>query len=452
MPAFSGRGGVRTAARASTKRGLAGRQIAGMPRPARVGSGAARRHRRRAGSRPPFSPAAARATADTQPLDLGEEGELRRRHHQRQDRSRSRGRRRSPSTAGSTTASTARRSVISRCTKSTLRPKAIGSTPRTAAPAVSSTGRARSRQVLQDRLLDRHALAPQPVIGVDQHDVVVRHDAGQRDDADAGHHDAEGLAHDHQAEEHADRRQDDRRTAPAPTLDSLLNWASSTAKIRKIAAPNALPRKALGLGRAPRPRRSSFQLTRPLKSVVASSLGDLLLHRGGLHALGDVGGDRDHALAVDAVDDAGRAAPARARRSCRSAPSPPASAMRRSSIWLSVRRSSGTRTMMSTGLSLVCRPVVGDLQAVGDELHHRADRRRRRCRICAASALSISSRQSMPGIGRPLSRSRISGRLASSPPTLQRRLRGAPRDSRWTAGSGSACRSAARPSAPSPRP
>ena len=72
-----------------------------------------------------------------------------------------------------------------------MRPKAIGSTPRMAVTAVRSTGRARSRQVREDRLLDRHAFAAQAVVGVDQHDVVVGHDAGERDDADAGHHDAE---------------------------------------------------------------------------------------------------------------------------------------------------------------------------------------------------------------------------------------------------------------------
>ena len=49
------------------------------------------------------------------------------------------------------------------------------------------------------------ALRPcQAVEGVDQHDVVVHHDAGERDDADARHDDAERLAGDQQAEHHAD--------------------------------------------------------------------------------------------------------------------------------------------------------------------------------------------------------------------------------------------------------
>ena len=63
---------------------------------------------------------------------------------------------------------------------------------------------------LQDRLVGALPFAPQPVVGVDQHDVVVHDHAGIGDDADAGHHHAERLAHDHQAEQHADGRQHDR--------------------------------------------------------------------------------------------------------------------------------------------------------------------------------------------------------------------------------------------------
>ncbi len=81
--------------------------------------------------------------------------------------------------------------VISRCTKLTL--SAEGD--RQHAEHRRAGGQQHRPRTLaagaQDRLLDRHALAPQSVIGVDQHDVVVGDDAGERDDADAGHHDAE---------------------------------------------------------------------------------------------------------------------------------------------------------------------------------------------------------------------------------------------------------------------
>ena len=50
---------------------------------------------------------------------------------------------------------------------------------------------------LKDRLDLGNAFAAQGDEGVDQHDVVVHHDPGQRDDPDAGHHHAERLAHDH---------------------------------------------------------------------------------------------------------------------------------------------------------------------------------------------------------------------------------------------------------------
>ena len=49
---------------------------------------------------------------------------------------------------------------------------------------------------LDDGVVGGHAFAPQSIIGIDQHDVVVHDHARVRDDADAGHHHAEGLPHD----------------------------------------------------------------------------------------------------------------------------------------------------------------------------------------------------------------------------------------------------------------
>ena len=76
-----------------------------------------------------------------------------------------------------------------------------------AVTAVSTTGRARSRQVSRIAVVGGAALAPQSVVGVDQHDVVVHDDAGIGDDADARHHHAERLAHHHQPDQHADGRE-----------------------------------------------------------------------------------------------------------------------------------------------------------------------------------------------------------------------------------------------------
>ena len=45
-----------------------------------------------------------------------------------------------------------------------------------------------------DRLVSALALAPQSIVRIDEHDVVVHDHAGIGDDADAGHDDAERLA------------------------------------------------------------------------------------------------------------------------------------------------------------------------------------------------------------------------------------------------------------------
>ena len=85
-----------------------------------------------------------------------------------------------------------------------------------------------------------------------------------------------------------------------PTEVSLLNCASRIAKIRKIAVPNALSRNA-GLG-------ALLVLALEPEGHARAEIGlgelarDLLLDLGGLHAFGDVGRDRHHAAAVDAVD------------------------------------------------------------------------------------------------------------------------------------------------------
>ena len=47
-------------------------------------------------------------------------------------------------------------------------------------------------------------VAAQRIERVDQHDVVVHHHTGQRDDADTGHHHPKGLTHDQQPQEHPD--------------------------------------------------------------------------------------------------------------------------------------------------------------------------------------------------------------------------------------------------------
>ena len=53
------------------------------------------------------------------------------------------------------------------------------------------------------------------------------------------------------------------------TLDSLLNWASSTTKIRKIATPKALPRNSCAAWLSSS-SPASFQVTMPLKSASSS--------------------------------------------------------------------------------------------------------------------------------------------------------------------------------------
>ena len=88
-------------------------------------------------------------------------------------------------------------------------PNAIGSTPRIAVTAVSTTGRARSRQVSMIASYAATPFAPQPIVSVDQHDIVIHDHARIRDHADAGHDHAERLSHHHQADQHADGREDD---------------------------------------------------------------------------------------------------------------------------------------------------------------------------------------------------------------------------------------------------
>ena len=51
-------------------------------------------------------------------------------------------------------------------------------------------------------------VAPQVVYKVDQNNGVVDHNAGQRDDADTTHDDAERLVRDQQPDEHTDGRHD----------------------------------------------------------------------------------------------------------------------------------------------------------------------------------------------------------------------------------------------------
>ena len=70
--------------------------------------------------------------------------------------------------------------------------------------------RAQTLRARPDDRLDRvHSGIAQAVERVDQHDVVVHHDAGERQHAGAGHDDREGLPHDHHAEQRADHRKYD---------------------------------------------------------------------------------------------------------------------------------------------------------------------------------------------------------------------------------------------------
>lgn len=72
---------------------------------------------------------------------------------------------------------------------------------------VSTTGRKRCAQ----RCLERgQAHLLEVVIGVDQNDVIVHHDTGQRNHPDTAHHDAKRAACDDQSEQHTGYRKDDR--------------------------------------------------------------------------------------------------------------------------------------------------------------------------------------------------------------------------------------------------
>ena len=73
---------------------------------------------------------------------------------------------------------------------------------------VRSTGLQPLRRRAQDRLDHVETGFAQPVIGIDQDDRIVHHDARKRDDARAGHDHREGLSGDHHADHHADRRHD----------------------------------------------------------------------------------------------------------------------------------------------------------------------------------------------------------------------------------------------------
>ena len=151
--------------------------------------------------------------------------------------------------------------VVSWWKISSPRPKAIGSTPRIADSAVSTTGRARSRQVCSTASDLVPAFLAQPVVGVDQHDVVVHHDAGQRDHADARHHDAEGLAGQQQAEEHADRRHD-HAGQHQPDAGELVELRQQHEEDQEDRRAERLAQEVAGVLALPRPRRQASSVCR----------------------------------------------------------------------------------------------------------------------------------------------------------------------------------------------
>ena len=65
------------------------------------------------------------------------------------------------------------------------------------------------------------AAAAKYVIRVDEHDIVVHHDARERNNADAGHDDAERLAHREMSQEDATRRKEYRGEYQACLVDAV---------------------------------------------------------------------------------------------------------------------------------------------------------------------------------------------------------------------------------------
>ena len=172
--------------------------------------------------------------------------------------------------------------VVSWWNISRPRPKAIGSTPRMADSGGQHHWPGALAAGLQHGIHLVPAFLAQAVVGVDQHDVVVHDDAGQRDEADARHDDARRSVP--SAAYRARRRSTAMTTqvSTSKTLVNLLNCASRTRKIRKIAAPNALIRKAPASALSSL-EPASFQST-PCLAMSPTTLPTCCLHRGDLIA------------------------------------------------------------------------------------------------------------------------------------------------------------------------
>ena len=177
----------------------------------------------------------------------------------------------------------------------------------------------------------------------------------------------------------------------------------------------------------------------------------LLLHLGGLHALGDVRRHRDDAVAVDAVDVADARRRHARRRSCRSARGPTGVWMRSSSIWSRLRRSSGKRTRMSTALSLsdgrysvTLTPLVTSCTRGADRVDAGAVFRGLGL-VDLDPPVDAGQRQAVVEVADV-------GALADNGGDLLRGGGQPVRDRARRAGPASACRSAGRRAAPSPRP
>src|SRR5215468_3351433 len=155
-----------------------------------------------------------------------------------------------------------------------------------------------------------------------------------------------------------------------PTEVSLLNCASRIAKMRKIAVPNALSRNADALARSSS-SPLSLNITPAPRSVCASAR-DLRLHRGALHAFGEVGGDGHHPAAVDAID----VADALRRHALREVADRhmPHLGLHAQVVDLVEAAPFGRKAHQDVHrLVAVDRPVFGRLEAVGDELDRAAD-------------------------------------------------------------------------------
>ena len=143
------------------------------------------------------------------------------------------------------------------------------------------------------------AFAAQAVIGVDQDDVVVHHHAGQGDDAKARHDDAERLAGDQQAKEHANCRHDHGHE-DQEDAGELVELCQQDDEDQEDSRPEGAAQEGACL--VTLFARSGQPPTRTAKIQLRQCLSHLRLDRGCLEAARNVGRDHDCAFAIDTIE------------------------------------------------------------------------------------------------------------------------------------------------------